>query len=56
MNDPRENVNVLARGQASLSEIFDWYASEFGKSTDDVFRFINQFASAKIEPGAEYRT
>lgn len=51
VNDPRKNV--VARDRVSLSKIFDWYASDFGKSTDDVLRFINRFASTKTDPGAK---
>lgn len=51
VNDPTKNA--IARNRVSLSKIFDWYASDFGKSTDDVLRFINQFASTKTDPGAK---
>lgn len=51
VNDPTKNV--LARDRVSLSKLFDWYASDFGKSTGDVLRFINRFAGTTIDPSAK---
>jgi len=49
MNNP-EFLKVDDSAQkASLSEIFKWYASDFGGSKKNVFAFINKYRTSKIE-------
>ncbi len=35
-------------GKTQLSEIFKWYADDFGGSKDNVIKYINRFRNAKI--------
>ncbi|MEY3368504.1 MAG: hypothetical protein RI973_1659 [Bacteroidota bacterium] len=42
VNDPR--ANQISAKQASLSKIFEWYATDFGNLTD----FLNRYSKVKI--------
>lgn len=51
LNDPKKNA--IAKDKVSVSKIFDWYKDDFGKSDENVVKFINQYSSAKTNVGAK---
>lgn len=46
LNDP-EFIKVND-GKVEISQIFNWYASDFGKSSDRILEFINQYRSTPL--------
>jgi len=42
------SINKISSGSASLSKIFEWYASDFG----DLTAFINKYSTQKLGSGA----
>lgn len=51
LNDP--SFIKLKSGNAELSEIFKWYAKDFGTSDENVIKFINKYRIQKIPSSAK---
>lgn len=51
LNNPKKNA--IAKDKVSVSKIFDWYKDDFGKSDENVVKFINQYSSAKADGSAK---
>jgi len=45
------SANKISAGSVSLSQVFEWYASDFG----DMVTFLNKYSKTKIDPGAEIK-
>ena len=50
LNDPKKNT--VSKDKVSVSKIFDWYKDDFGKSDENVVKFINQYSQTKADPKA----
>ncbi|MEM7574217.1 MAG: DUF547 domain-containing protein [Bacteroidota bacterium] len=53
LNDPNF-IQVAAEGnRVQLSQIFEWYAADFGGSKANVLRFINEYREREIPAGVQ---
>ncbi|MCY7350379.1 MAG: DUF547 domain-containing protein [Cytophagaceae bacterium] len=50
LNNPKKNA--ISKEKVSVSKIFDWYKDDFGKSDENVVKFINKYSSAKANGDA----
>ena len=50
LNDPKRNQ--ISENDPQVSELFNWYASDFTKGGGTVIDFINQYAETKVNSGA----
>lgn len=50
LNNPKKNA--IAKDKVSISKIFDWYKDDFGKSDENVIKFINQYSQTDADPKA----
>lgn len=51
LNNPKKNA--IAKDKLSVSKIFDWYKDDFGKSDENLVKYINQYSSLKADAGAK---
>ncbi|MDQ2772452.1 MAG: DUF547 domain-containing protein [Bacteroidota bacterium] len=50
INDPGKNV--LAGDMAMLSNVFEWYAADFGLDEQAVLDYVNRYANVRVQRGA----
>lgn len=53
LNDPTFNRMAEGQQKVGLSQIFEWYASDFGGSKSSALAFINRYRRQPINAGAE---
>lgn len=51
LNNPKKNA--ISKDKVSISKIFDWYKDDFGKTDENVVKFINQYSKTKADPQAK---
>lgn len=51
INDPSKNQ--LTPGQVALSNVFDWYAADFGGTEAAVLAYVNRYASTPLPVGTK---
>lgn len=49
LNDTERNDFNLAKRNAELSKIFDWFGEDFGKSDANILRYVSAFLPAKLK-------
>ena len=51
LKNPKKNT--IDKEKIGVSKIFDWYKDDFGKSDENVVKFINRYASVKANDDAK---
>ena len=55
INNPR-GVTINPKNKLIISQIFDWYSSDFGKTPSDIIKFINKYANPQLQQQLINRT
>jgi hypothetical protein len=45
--------NDITAGKVALSNIFDWYAADFGGSDPNIANYLNRYSKVRIAPGTK---
>ncbi len=49
LNDESRNQFAIENRKASISEIFNWFGEDFGKSDDDILIYVSKFLSISLQ-------
>ena len=55
INNPR-GVTINGKNKLIISQIFDWYSGDFGKTPADIIKFMSKYANPELQQSLANRT